>query len=452
MTKAVASDSLINRNTVFVPGAYPKHSYVPRKFINPRTNKAFDPEEMILNVLRQKGMIVQVIGPSKSGKTRAVENCIGVDSLVSVAGSQISDQLDVWENVCQILGLHVRFSDGTTDESKQGSGQKAGVEGGFMAAKFTGEISSLRERVESVSFVREGAHDAFTLAYKTMITLDLVLFVDDFHTIPEQLRPLVAAQLKAAAQVGLKICLAEVPHHSHSTIAALPDLTGRIARVEFKSWERADLEAIAVKGFGVLGVEISEASRYAFSVEAIGSPQLMQLICLSAAESLGVDGPKPGKEFVSVDTNQIREILISVLGAVDREYIFNILDAGPDERGKPRTRYTAESLKQADNYEITLAAISLNPPFVKISIAELLKRIEQICTESEKRPRREQITRSIEQLIALNEKHMPSLEIFEWTSDNSLHVLDPYFMFYLRWTEKYEHVREVVRGGAHAEK
>lgn len=446
MTVLLASDSPINRNTVFVPGAYPKHSYVPRKFINRRTGKEFDPEEMISNILRQKGMIVQVIGPSKSGKTRAVENCIGIENLVSVAGSQISEHLDVWGNVCQILGLHVRFSDGTSSENKHGSSQKAGVEAGIIGAKFVGEINSLRERVKSVSTVREGAHDAFTLAYKTMIALNLVLFVDDFHTIPEKLRPLVAAQLKAAAQVGLKICLAEVPHHSHSTIAALPDLTGRITRVEFSTWERDDLAAIAVKGFDALGIELTEASRYAFSVEAIGSPQLMQLICLSAAESLGVDEPRNSKELVSINANQVREILIAVLGAVDREYIFNILDAGPDERGKPRTRYTAESLQQADNYEITLAAISLNPPFVKISIVELLKRIEQICTDPVKRPRREQITRSIEQLITLSAKHMPNLEIFEWTVDNSLHVLDPYFMFYLRWAEKYEAVRDVVRG------
>lgn len=96
MTVLLASDSPINRNTVFVPGAYPKHSYVPRKFINRRTGKEFDPEEMISNILRQKGMIVQVIGPSKSGKTRAVENCIGIENLVSVAGSQISEHLDVW--------------------------------------------------------------------------------------------------------------------------------------------------------------------------------------------------------------------------------------------------------------------------------------------------------------------------------------------------------------------
>src|SRR5689334_20407141 len=51
---------------------------------------------------------------------------------------------------------------------------------------------------------------------------DYVLFVDDFHYMPRELQSEVAKQLKAAAELGIKSCVATVPHRSDDMVRANP--------------------------------------------------------------------------------------------------------------------------------------------------------------------------------------------------------------------------------------
>ena len=71
----------------------------------------------------------------------------------------------------------------------------------------------------------------------------------------------------------------------------------------------------------------------------------------------------------------------------------------------------------------------------------LLKRIDRVCTDLNKRPGRAQVTRALEQMQALAEKHMALQPIIEWSAATGLQILDPYFLFHLRWSEKYEKFR-----------
>jgi hypothetical protein len=258
MTLQLAS---ITRFDVFVPGAFPQYSYVKRIFKNRRTGKEFDPEIQISNVLKQAGMIAQIVGPSKSGKTRAVENCVGSENLVLVAGSQIGEHVSLWEVVLKTL----KSPTSEEVESTKGSviaGEvktSAGINIPMMA-KAEAETSISAEKNEAVTTRSAYGSDPFQAATSQLKALKKVLFLDDFHTIPEPLQATVAAQLKAAAQVGVKICLAEVPHHSDSTISALPDLTARVSKIEFQYWSIQDLVAIGAEGFAKLGATISAAT------------------------------------------------------------------------------------------------------------------------------------------------------------------------------------------------
>jgi hypothetical protein len=42
----------------------------------------------------------------------------------------------------------------------------------------------------------------------------------------------------------------------------------------------------------------------------------------------------------------------------------------------------------------------------------------------------------------------PRQPIIEWSEATGLHILDPYFIFHLRWSEKYEPVRKQVEDEA----
>lgn len=435
----------ITRFSVFVPGSFPSHSYVRRTFRHFRTGEDFDPESQISDALKQPGIIAQVVGPSKSGKTRAIENCVGEFNLITVAGSQIGHGVSLWDVVQRLLRTP------KSTESTRSTGTSVGGEISVSASldvaliSVDGEVKAsgerMNERAETQAFEADPFHNSLAALKATR----KVLFLDDFHTIPQSEQATVAAQLKAAAQFGIKICLAEVPHHSDSTISALPDLTGRVQKIEFQYWSRDDLSAIGTLGFGKLNAVVSPATLSAFAMEAAGSPQLMQMVCLNAAAHAGINERPEQARNVQLDVADLRSVLLKTHSTVDRERIFKILDQGPDERGNPRNRYPVHALGEGDNYEIALAAISLSPPMTSLTWNNgpdnLLKRIDRVCSDLDKRPGRAQVTRALEQMQALAEKHMARQPIIEWSAASGLQILDPYFLFHLRWSEKYEKFR-----------
>lgn len=442
------TQALITRFAVFVPGAFPQLSYVRRTFRHRRTGKEIDPETQIREVLNQPGIIAQVVGPSKSGKTRAVENCVGLSKLITVAGSQITPDVTLWDVVVRQLNAPL------SGESSRSSGTTLGVEASLTAsgdillasleAQATTSLERSNEREETLNFEADPFHASITMLKRQ----GKVLFIDDFHTIPVERQPHVAAQLKAAAQFGLKICLAEVPHHSDSTISALPDLTGRVQKIEFQYWNQDDLKQIGVVGFGKLNVSLTPAALEAFVMEAAGSPQLMQMICLNAAGFANIEERLQAQSNLQFDLSEIRTILLQAHSTVDRERIFSILDQGPDERGKSRNRYPVHVLGEGDNYEIALAAISLSPPSTSLTWSNgadnISRRIDLVCGDSNNKPKKGQVTRALEQMQSLAEKHMPRQPILEWDPSTGLQILDPYFLFHLRWSEKYEQIRGVA--------
>lgn len=445
-----ASESmLITRFDVFVPGAYPFHSYVKRIFINNRTQENFDPEEAIKETLKQQGVIAQVVGPSKCGKTSAVENCVGEQNIVLVPGAQITDSVSLWDIVLKALQQPSSVEVSDTDGSATGGEAKvsAGVNVAFLA-KAEAEASASCEKSKEHTETTNITFDPYQVAITQLKARNKVLFIDDFHTIVESQQPVVAAQLKAAAQARVKICLAEVPHHSDSTISALPDLTGRVQKTQFQYWSQDDLVAIGANGFQKLNATLSSATLEALSLESAGSPQLMQLICLHVARFLGIDERLKDPAKFQLDVSQIRKVLLGTHSLIDRGKIFGILDRGPDERGKSRKRYSIHALDKGDNYEIALAAISLSPPAAELvwnsNADNILKRIDKICKNSSAKPAKNQIIKAISQMQALAEKHMPRQPIIEWSDGTGLHILDPYFLFYLRWSEKYEKVRSAI--------
>ena len=435
----------ITRFSVFVPGAFPQHSYVRRTFRHRRTGEVIDPELLIAEALSQPGIIAQVVGPSKSGKTRAIENCVGIDRLVTIAGSQLTPDTTLWEVVVRQLKAPIAGELARTAGTTWGTEMKVSASAEIplvaVETELSGSVERSAENEETLNFET----DPFQAAIGALRRQRKVLFLDDFHTIPDECQPQVAAQLKAAAQFGLKICLAEVPHHSDSTISALPDLTGRVHKIEFQYWNAEDLLSIGQVGFEKLQATIAPAALDAFAMEAAGSPQLMQMICLNAAGSAKIEARLPEPTSFQFELPEIRSILLHTHATVDRERIFALLDQGPDERGNPRNRYPVRRLGTGDNYEIALAAICLSPPATSLTwnngLDNISRRIDRVCTDPNDKPQKGQVTRALEQMQTLAEKHMPRQPILEWNPATGLQILDPYFLFHLRWSEKYEQIR-----------
>ena len=85
---------------------------------------------------------------------------------------------------------------------------------------------------------------------------DLVLFVDDFHYMLRELQADVAKQLKAAAELGIKSCVATVPHRSDDVVRANPELRGRVKAIDMEYWTNGELAKIGLEGFPHLNVVV----------------------------------------------------------------------------------------------------------------------------------------------------------------------------------------------------
>ena len=64
-----------------------------------------------------------------------------------------------------------------------------------------------------------------------------VVFVDDFHYMSRELQVEVAKQLKAATELGIKICTASVPHRADDVVRANAELRGRVQAVDMEVLE-----------------------------------------------------------------------------------------------------------------------------------------------------------------------------------------------------------------------
>src|ERR1700680_4135508 len=82
---------------IFTPGSFPTHTYVER------SDQAA--ETKLRDALSVPGQIVSLSGPSKSGKTVLVERVVGIDNLISIAGSLLYRNGDLWGRALDWMGF-----------------------------------------------------------------------------------------------------------------------------------------------------------------------------------------------------------------------------------------------------------------------------------------------------------------------------------------------------------
>lgn len=73
-------------------------------------------------------------------------------------------------------------------------------------------------------------------------------------------------------------------------------------------------------------------------------------------------------------------------------------------------------------------------PPIEIQYEELRGKLKNILSQDEDLPQAQQISRVLAKMEELSSKSEGKPRILEWDNvTNTLHLLDPYFAFYLRW-------------------
>lgn len=405
---------------VFSPRSFPENTYIHRITAG---NKTID--EKLEKALMMKGNLIFVSGASKSGKTVLCHKVIPDEKFIDLSGNQISSKEDFWNHIAEQLSLSdiVTTTTGMQNSEarvvKGSANFNAGIMGTGIGAGIGADTS---ENVVSTNQITASRARTETQIIRYIIDNDKVLVIDDFHYIPKEIQLYIARTLKTELFHGLKAVILSLPHRSDEAIILNPDLIGRTTSIEIPLWTTNELKEIAVKGFTLLNVPISDECISLLAQESISSPQLMQDNCFNLAY---------GSMGSSITTATVKAAFSETASnyAHYDKLVSTILHGPSQGQGRRKLYQTAD--KDVDIYELMLLALKADPPVSKLSLEEIKNRISELLVNHE-RITSSIISGTINKLISLIKKDMPDLDALEY-KNKELYILDPFLLFYLRW-------------------
>lgn len=387
----------LKAENVFKPGAYPEYTYVSRNY----ENTGISYELRLKQALRTAGCLTSLIGPSKMGKTILCETVIGFDNIVEISGADFNGNTDFWATVAAKVEL-----------------------------PYLGEITTEREMKEGSSRETDSKSERYVLSKDKVIQYykdhDKVLVIDDFHYATKDMQMKMAHQLKDAIRRELKVVVVSLPHRSDDAIRQNADLSGRLSLINLEAWKKDDLKEIALKGFKQLNIKIADEVADQLAIECLTSPQLMQYICLSICTLL---------EDRHEDT--VNEGILEIaykFTTVNFNYydVVNVMSKGPNTRGKKRNLYKTVTGKELDLYGLIVEALAKNPPIMELDFDKIYERVLNLIPGKETRPDKQSVKNHLNNLQRILKEKEEIYKAIDW-KDGKVYVLDPLFLFYLRW-------------------
>lgn len=388
----------LKAENIFKPGAFPKYTYVSRNY----ENTGISYELRLKQALRTAGCLTSIIGPSKMGKTILCEQVIGLDNIVEVSGADFNENTDFWAIIAAKVGL-----------------------------PYMGEITTERASTEGKSEERDSKSEKYILSKDKIIRYYIennkILVIDDFHYASTEMQMKMAQQLKDAIRRELKVVVVSLPHRADDAIRQNADLSGRLSLINIETWKEEDLKKIAIKGFNKLGIKITDNIAEKLAVECLTSPQLMQYICLSICTLLEDEKKQEVNDEILEKAYRFTTINFNYADVV------SVLIKGPNPRGQQRKLYRTVDGKELDLYGIIVESLAKNPPMTELDFESFYNRIFNVIEENDRLKLEKQTVRNhLNHLQELLEGKEEIYRAIEW-KDGKVYVLDPLFLFYLRW-------------------
>ncbi len=393
-------------NDVFKPGSFPEHTYISRT----SSEFSYSYEFRLKQALNTSGFLTSVIGPSKTGKTVLCEKVIGPNNIVSLTGSDFKHSASFWMTVANKAGLSIEGQQiqTTSTAGERLPGVSQSVSSSTMEKFVTGKD-------QVIEYFKEN---------------NLVLLLDDFHYASEELQLEIAQQLKDAIRKEFPAIVVSLPHRADDAIRKNPDLSGRLSLINIEPWKPDALQKIAVTGFEALGITIDPRLVEILAAESLTSPQLMQTICLNLCLLLEIDSDVSITKIE--DPSTLHTAFRATTTNLPYKEIAKRFKTGPSTRGQKRKTFTLDDGEEADTYELLLKAIAIDPPSTALSLDSLKLRFDKILGDQLSKPDKNSIKKTIVQTQTIIETSDSIYQVFEW-KDEVLYILEPLFLFYLRW-------------------
>lgn len=413
----------MKRSEVFTPTTQPTITYIGEHLT--------DRKVILQRAVEMGGAVITLSGPSKSGKTVFVETVLGKDNLIQVTGASVTSADMLWKRVFDKVGTPIPSTQASieTKELSGGGSLEANLPGVVKAGvTLSGKSTSGETQTNSTS------PDYLNMIVREFANTGFIIFIDDFHYIPAGVQDEIATLIKEAVRQGVLFVCAAVPYHADDVILANPDLRGRMVKLAFDYWNPSTLKRIAMKGFEALNIEVPEATIEAFAMEAAGSPQLMQALCLNLCFEFDIEQKEADRRTLSCGLPAISKVCRQTALMSDYTSVIDSMKDGPKTRGSARRSYHLRDGKQLEVYPLILRAIALNPPELTIRYANLQNRIAGLTRPGET-PSGSSVTGACANMTDIANA-TANASIVEWDGDSDvLDIRDPYLLFALRWSE-----------------
>jgi hypothetical protein len=404
---------------VFVPGGFPKYTYQNREKHRVESN--------LKDAIHRLPKFIAVAGPTKTGKTVLVRKVIPDERCVWIDAGHIKTVQDVWNFILADFDLpnSVVESDTNQNETSTTHETEAGIKpGGIGGSLKNAETSrSSRGKTSAATYGTVGPRAAIDALLRTK----RILVIDDFHYLSQDIQSEVIRALKPAVFKGLQVVLLLIPHRMHQAAQAEMDVDGRTHTISIPEWQPDELFSIAETGFEKLHLECAAQTIDALVQECFSSPHIMQDFCSSLCAVNGVyeeyQGPKPRPKIL---IPQPPEDFFKALATSISPQSFKALRQGP-----PRTNRKPRELTEGgtvDTYEAILLALHELGGATPVDWPKMRKVLQNLLKEV---PQQHEVTRALENMdeIAKEREGEPVIDY----SSGELHLVDPFFRFYLKW-------------------
>ena len=380
---------------VFRPCNFPEHTYITRE-----SKDGIDYEQRFKLALNISGTLISIIGASKMGKTVLCEKVIPLERQVNVSGADFANGEDFWSVIAQKVGLPL---EGKITENKQISNNEQ------------------HSKTETFTLTKDRV-------IKYFVDNNKVLILDDFHYALDETQKNIASHLKDAIRRNFRAIIISLPHRADTPIRKNADLAGRLSLIDIETWKLDELKEIAIKGFKELNIKISEEIANAIAIESLTSPQLMQYICLSICILLNTDNG----EITEISADILNKAYKFTTSNLDYADVVTLISRGPLSKGKKRNMYYTTSGEEMDLYQLVVKSLAENPPLMGLTIDDIKDRVNKIVGDNENKPDRQKIKNTVTQIQKLINDKEDIYKVLEW-KDEMIYIIDPLFLFYLRW-------------------
>lgn len=412
----------IKYNDVFVPGGFPTYTYNPRK--------GRQLEEIIREAEGSYKLLV-VTGPTKSGKTVLVDKVFPHSENLWIDGGIISSENSFWELIVSALDGYTEEQIENGEDAQYTITGSSEFEGNILLARAKAGLSGAVASTERTTVLQRRVMSNKSKAISLLQEIKIPLIIDDFHYIDRNTQKNIVRALKAPIMYGVPIICIAIPNRKFDAIEVERELTGRMSSVEMPSWDLNELESIAQDGFKTLNTQIEEETIHNLSIEAFGSPFLMQEFCHAICKKKGVLERKIQQQCIK-DISDLNSIFADIANNSGRS-MFEKLKRGPRTRTdrKPRKMKNGAVL---DIYGVVMEALqNLRPGVETITYDTLRANIREVLADD--LPQHGEIARVLEKIAEISHTDTSSTPVIDWQKeDDILTITDPFFAFFLKWS------------------